>query len=373
MSTTQAILFLLPPLPDAERPDTDWWRVLEGQILESGCGSEWLRLLHESPAGASKAIALAPAALVRLVRSERSTNATPRQAATAARLAALESSLGDPETLHAVSAMVDDSTVVAAVTGDEIMHGWLDWALALGVDPDHIVPAAALVPVHDGWTISTLGSERLIGRHGQIMPYEADLVSQIVGAAAIEEANNDAVDAALAAAAAKPPLDLRTGKFARRRRIVFDRAQIRELAILASLIPVIALAWSLVSIAKLDFETRRLDRETISIAEAALGQKTVLQNAEAELAARFGTLAGAGFMSLLSATYAALQKEQSVSATEIAYRPDGTLSATFAAPALDAINRVLVDVQRNGYRVTAVPRQSPDGRAMVDTTIRASQ
>jgi general secretion pathway protein L len=54
----------------------------------------------------------------------------------------------------------------------------------------------------------------------------------------------------------------------------------------------------------------------------------------------------------------------------MSYR-DGTFAVTLAAPAVDAINRILVALQRDGHRVTAVPRQSPDGRAMVDVTIRS--
>ena len=77
-------------------------------------------------------------------------------------------------------------------------------------------------------------------------------------------------------------------------------------------------------------------------------------------------------MAPLTAVYQALQPEQSVGITSLSYAPDGTLSATFAAPTVDAVNRVLLAVQRNGYRLTAVPRQSPDGRSMVDVTVRSA-
>lgn len=76
-------------------------------------------------------------------------------------------------------------------------------------------------------------------------------------------------------------------------------------------------------------------------------------------------------MAPLGGLYSALQGEQSVSSTSLSYGADGTLSTTLAAPTVDAVNRVLVAVQRNGYRITAVPRQAPDGRSMVDVTVRS--
>ena len=77
-------------------------------------------------------------------------------------------------------------------------------------------------------------------------------------------------------------------------------------------------------------------------------------------------------MAPLTAVYQALQPEQSVGITSLSYAPDGTLSVTFASPTVDPINRVLLSLQRDGYRVTAVPRQSPDGRSMVDVTVRSA-
>jgi len=144
----------------------------------------------------------------------------------------------------------------------------------------------------------------------------------------------------------------------------------RELAILAALIPLVLLAWALIAIFKLERSTSRLDSETLSTASAALGRPVTLETAESALAQRVGGSAYGGLMAPLTAVYQALQPEQGVSVTSLSYAPDGTLSVTLAAPGVDAVNRVLVALQRNGYRVTAVPRQSPDGRSMVDATVR---
>src|SRR4029453_19330498 len=106
-----------------------------------------------------------------------------------------------------------------------------------------------------------------------------------------------------------------------------------------------------------------LDDETVAVATAALGKPVTIDTAESELAQRAGGNALGGLLPPLTAAYQALQPEQSVSLTTLSYAPDGTLSVTFAAPSPNEVNRVLLTLQRNGYRVTAVPRQSPDGRS----------
>jgi general secretion pathway protein L len=79
---------------------------------------------------------------------------------------------------------------------------------------------------------------------------------------------------------------------------------------------------------------------------------------------------GSGLSAPLAALYQGMQVETGISSTQLGYRGDGTLSVSLAAPTVDEINRLLIALQRDGYRVTAVPRQAPDGRAMVETTIR---
>lgn len=365
----EAILFLLPAVPDRDRPEAHWWHVADGEIVASGTGDEWLAL---AAAGERKRVALAPSAAVRVGLSELPDGAsTPRQAAAIARVKAIEESLGDNQALHAVSAAFNGGPVMTAIVDNGVMLAWLDWARELGADPHHVVPVGALLPLGESWVAASFGSEQVVARRDLVMPFEPELASRIVGDAEVGELDDAARKAALVRAAEEPPLDLRTGRFARRRRISLDRARIRELVLLAALIPLITLAWALVVIARMESETDRLNAETLAVAEAALGRPVALESAESELAQRVGGSAYGGLMAPLTALYDGLQAEQSVSTTDISYRGDGTLSATLAAPTVDAVNRVLIALQRNGYKVTAVSRQSPDGRAMVDTTVRA--
>ena len=138
------ILFALPEAPDRERRDTHWWHVVDGEAVSVGSGDEWLNFAGRR----RNLIGIAPAARVRLSFSEKPSSAsTNRQAEAVARVAAVNSSLGDDETLHSASAVAEDGSIVTAVADKDAMTAWLDWARLLGAEPNatrsgHGAPAA---------------------------------------------------------------------------------------------------------------------------------------------------------------------------------------------------------------------------------------
>ncbi|MBA2467014.1 MAG: hypothetical protein H0V46_05340, partial [Sphingomonas sp.] len=357
---TEALVFSLPEVADAARPEAHWWRVADGAIVARGADGAWVGLARGG--AAMTLIGLAPAASVRLTMASPAPGAaTPRQAASVARVAAVEDSLGDPATLHAVTVPVpgDEGALVSAVVANSTMLEWIDWASALHVDPDHIVPAGSLLPVAgEEWVAASVGAEHLVGRRALVLPNEPALVEAVVGGAEIRELPPEIIEAEIAAMAAAPILDLRTGRFAKRRWLVIDRDRIRELMTLACLIPIIALLWAVITLVRLDRASDRLDAETLRIAEQVVGRPVTLETAEAEMVQRLGPRAGPGLSAPLAALYQGMQTEGGVSSTQIGYRGDGTLSATLAAPSVGDINRLLIALQRAGYRITAVPRQT---------------
>ena len=367
-----AIVFSLPERPRAGEFDSHWWHVVDGLVVNSGSGTFWTEFASNGQASGRKQVALAPAAAVRLDFAERPQGAsTDRQAAAVASVEAQRSSLGGPETLHSVSRAGPEGEITTAIVAASLMQQWLDWALSAGADPDHIVPAAALLPLGEGWTSASFGEDEVIGRTGLVMPFEPGLAERLVGESEIALLDAGSVEAAIVAAAVAPPLDLRTGLFARRRRLFVDRRRIRELLLLAAVIPLLILVWAMVAIVKLNQSTAELDRQSLAVAERTLGRTVTLETAESALSERAGASAMGGLMAPLTELLNLLQAEDSVSATGLSFSPDGTLSTTLASPTLEPVNRVIVALQRDGYRITAVTRQSPDGRAMVDTTIRS--
>jgi len=367
----ETLLFALPEVVDAAHREAHWWLVDDGAIIEAGVDADWPALAINPLAQRRRLVALAPVAAVRLAFAPANpAAASPRQAAAIARVAATEHSLGDPATLHTASGVLGDGRIVTALVANGTMLEWLDWTNALKVEPDHIVPVATLLPLGDEWVSATIGGDSMIGRGELVLPFEVELAAAIVGDSEIAELSEDDVAAALVAASVAPLIDLRAGRFARRRRIVIERGRIRELVAIACLIPLLALLLAIVSIVRLDTASDRLDAETLRLAESSIGRTPTLESAAADMAQVSGAGRG-GLANSLTALFQKLQAEPGISTTELGYSGNGTLQTTLAAPTVDEINRVLLALQRDGYRVTAVPRQAPDGRSMVDITVRS--
>ena len=366
-----ALLVALPHDPLGGDGTAHWWYVTGGKV-EAGAGSEWLALAAD-PGARPRIIGLASAALVRLTFATSPEGAaSPRQVATIARMGALEHSLGDPETLHSATAALerDPSAMVTAVAANSKMQEWLDWAEGLAVGLDHIVPAAMVLPLGEQWTSVTVGSERILGRRGMVLPDEPGLKDALLGAGEEPtEMDAGALEMALARIAAAPRPDLRSGRFARRRRIVIDRLKVRELALLTLAIIIVSSLIAVVEILKLDTSRSALDAETLAIARQAAGPSVTLDSAEAALVARAGPAAGGSLSSGVAAVLARLQPEPNVSLSMLGYS-GGTLSFTVSGQEPNAINRVLLALQRDGYRVSAVPRSQSDGRTLAEVTLR---
>jgi len=365
-----SLFVALPHDPAASDGTAHWWRVSE-DVVEAGSGADWVGLAGD-PELRPTIIALAPVALVRLAFSTRPEGAaSPKQAETIARVGALDQSLGEPETLHSASATLDGDAqaVITAVVANSKMQEWLDWAEGLGVGLDHIVPAAMVLPLGEQWATAQVGSERILGRRGMVLADEPALKDALLdpGEEPVE-VDPGSFEVALMRLAAAPVPDLRSGRFARRRRIVIDRVRARELALLTLVIILVTTLIAVVEILRLDRSRAALDAETLEIARAAAGPGVTLENAESTLAARGG--AGGGAMSsAVAGLLARLQAEQAVSLATLGYS-GGTLNFTLAGQGPDAINRVLLALQRDGYRVTAVPRTESDGRTFADVTLR---
>jgi type II secretion system protein L len=272
--------------------------------------------------------------------------------------------------LHSAGAALDGErpTIVTAVVANAKMQEWLDWADGLGIRLDHIVPAAMVLPLDEEWAAVQVGSERILGHRGMVLPRSA-LEDAILGEGEQPvELDPQSLELALMRLAAVPVPDLRTGRFVRRRRIVIDRASVRELALLTLAIILVTTLIAIVEIVRLDRSRAALDAETLEIARAAAGPSGTLEDAEAALAARSGPAAGGSLSSGLAAVLARLQPEQNVSLAALGYT-GGTLSFTLSGQGPDAINRVLLALQRDGYRVTRC-RGGGDGRTFADVMLR---
>ena len=370
---TERLLLLLPAVVDPADVAAKCWRVIDGEVIELPEDADWRDLVRPADGGAGlPLIALAPVAAVRIDRPVPE-GETDKQRLGIARAKAVAASMADPSTLHSVAGMVDERPAVALVANGMMLE-WLDWLAGHGADPVAIIPAGLLLRPGDAWTAVALGPERMIGKGDLVAADEPALRDALVGEEPIATLAPADVAARLALLADSLPLNLRSGRFARRRLFTLDWRRVRELAALALIIPLLGLAMALLSIGRLEASSDRLDSESARLAAAAIGRQVPANQAVSALDGRVGEVPGASGspFAVIAAVYQQLQQVPGSSAAAMGWRPDGTLTVTLAATRTEDINRLLAALQRIGYRVTATPRAATSGQAMADVTIRSA-
>ena len=361
-----ALVIILPPdLDDAP----EWLRVGDDAIVARGSGEDW----GEIPDGPGAILLVAPAAAITLHRTTLP-DLAPRQAAAAARLLALENSLGGADTLHvATGPHNEDDGLDVAVVRNADMAAWLLWAQHRALDPGAIIPAALLLSRPDnGFVGARVGSENLL-RDASSAFVDDGLGARLVDDAPVEMLSPEAVDAAILAAVESPPLNLRQGAFARRRRRAIDWGVVRRSTAIAGLILLVVLATALVRIGRLHADTASRDAAAVAAARTIAPDVTTAEQAEAavnaELAAR--GVGGRGFSGPTAQLLSAMQAAPGVTLAALARTGDGALAATLAAPGVDDIDAVLGTLRGAGYTVTAEPPQNQGGRNAIAITMVA--
>jgi len=76
------------------------------------------------------------------------------------------------------------------------------------------------------------------------------------------------------------------------------------------------------------------------------------------------------FTPLSAALWRSVKASPNVSVREMRFTPDGILSVVLAAPTADNINKTLLGIQQDSFRITATPRQDASGSTLVDITMR---
>ena len=359
---TRALLVLLPDRPDASVLGCPWWEVADGSILAHGLDGAWLARAFDTREPVVT-VGLVGPEQVRLERRDAEALASPQERGVA-RIEAQRQALGSEP--HVAVARDEMNGWIATVDA-AAMRRWLEYGRAQEIEFDQIVPLASLLPADGKWHEARIGPTTVISRDGTALVDGDPLVDALVGDEFVDTLDHDTLMARLAAAVPVPPIDLRQGIFARARRWAPDPRRLKEFAVVVGLILLFALLIPIAKAIRWDSESDRLDRETAAIATAALGQPVEAEGAEAALLAAMGSGAtGRGAGQLLASLFAEMEAERSVEAAMLGWDGSGALAARLVANDVDAINRLLLGLQRRGWSVTATPLADGQGRAMVD-------
>ncbi len=324
------------------------------------------------PALADEAIvAVAPADAVTLHWADLPVR-SPAQALAAARLLVADASATPIGELHVAVGDEGEGERPIAVVGMGAMAGWLAELAVHGIDPVAMIPAALLLPRPDeGYIRGVIAGEALVRSRSTGFTDEARLTDFIIGDSPVLVPDRAALDEAVASAATTPPLDLRQGPFARRRRIGIDWALIRRLALLGAAILAVTLAIDLVRIAKYSFGADALEARAEALGRTGLARGETVTDVDRQLDERLSGVRGPGlgFSTTVAAVYAAVRSTPGTELTSLDFQSNGALRIGVGAARESLPTDLKRTLEAAGFTVTAGTFQSANGRVTGEMTV----
>ena len=319
-------------------------------------------------------VAIAPADAVTLHWAELPDRSLA-QSVTAARMLAADASASPIGDLHVAvgreGAILERPIGVVAATQ---MRAWLDLLAENGVDPTAVLPAPLLLPrPESGYLRADLGGEGVVRGTTSGFADEARLTELVTGGAAPAILRRDALEAAIVAAVAAPPLDLRQGAFARKTRIGVDWALVRRLGWLAAATLVVTLLITIVQLIAYSTAADDLERRTDLLARTGLARGEAVSDADRQLSARLDRLRGGGqgFSRTAAAVFAAIRATPGSEAHTLAFDPNGTLRVGIGVQNEGQILDLQRQLEASGF--AAAPQgqfQALNGRLSGDLTVK---
>jgi general secretion pathway protein L len=343
-----------------------WLRLADGRVAAAGEGV---------PEADGRLVAVAPADAVTLhwaALPDRSS----AQTAAAARILIAEASAAPPGELHvAVGREGDAAERPIAVVAVGRMAAWLAGMATAGIDADAIVPAPMLLPRPiEGHCRADLPNGAAVRGGSTGFADEPPLTDLLTGGTPAVPIEREALEGAIAAAVAAPPLDLRQGPFARRRRRAIDWPLVRRLALLAGAILAVTLLIDLVRIARYAIDAGALEARAAAVARSGLARGAPASgDADRLLAERLAALQGPGrgFSRTAAAVLAAIRDTEGSEATGMNFDPNGDLRVRLATDGEAQANAVKARIEAAGFVVQASPFAAAGNRLTGEVTVRA--
>ena len=347
-----------------DRPDIaiQSWLLTDEGFVSEGNAEEMLAL---------PVIALVPPENV-VVRWHHHEALAPRQAEAAARIDAGTASINAAD-LHIVAREADGITISASIDG-ELFENGLRYLKAAGFDPDQVWPMGLALPANEGKAVrAELGDLKVIRAGNRLFPDEPGLSAIIADGMEIGDIAESDLARYLGAALREAPLDLRSGKFAKKSaRAVLDRSKLKLAGIVFALGLLFSLLLALATFLKIDAAIAREDEKTLAAARKLAPE--IASAAEAPVRLEQILVArGGGNRSLTiaaSAIWRSMQQADGATLRDMRFGKDKVLNITVIAATIDPVNKLLIDLQQKGYKVTATASQEANGMNAVAITVR---
>ncbi|QDZ07740.1 general secretion pathway protein GspL [Sphingomonas panacisoli] len=327
-------------LPARAKHEWRWITVRDGAIASRGDGLPDRDLPPDS-----SVVAIAPAEAVALHWADLPDRSLA-QATAAARLLVAEASVTPLGDLHvAVGQEAGLTERPVGVVAAAQMSDWLAMLAESGFEPASVVPSPMLLPRPDeGYVIGDLGVDgRVVRGAASGFADEDGLTALIVGDAPVAMLDRDALEDAIVAALADPPLDLRQGAFALRKRAAIDWVLVRRLAWLIVAIMSVTLLITLVQIVRYNASASSLEAQADMLARDGLARGETVNDAGQQLTDRLARLrgGGAGFSRTAASVSSAVAAVPGAEITGLSFDSSGKLRVSLATQTQGQI----VDVQ----------------------------
>ncbi len=297
----------------------------------------------------------------------------PQQSLAIANETVMSRTIGGAAQLQS-AAWLDDAgnPWVSVISARELAAG-LEFLQAMDCDPDLCIPSACLVPVPEkGFMKADIGGCVVIRGTEHSFPDEPALVDTIVGDELVTALDSQQVRELIGAAASQQLLNLRSGKFVKKSaRKPMTSPQKRLLLGALAAIAVISLAIPITVISKHKLTTANVNADSLALARGIVPGVNELPQARQQIGEKLKSIGQAPdrFTALTSIFFQSLQSAPGVAVVKMSYQPSGLLSATLSAARNEDINVALLALQRDGYKITAVPRTEATGKALADITV----
>lgn len=359
---TAATLLFLPP---ADGQDWRWWRIRDDRIEREG---EGMPALDEI----APVIAVAPADAVTLHWAELPAR-SPAQALAAARVVVSDATAEPAQELHVAVGAERDGERTIAVVAPARMAAWIESLARVGIDPAAIVPAPLLLPAPaEGYVGAELPGQRVVRGRNSGWADEPLLTELITGGERPTALTRDVLHRAAVAAIAAPAIDLRQGRFARRRRRAVDWGLLRRLALLVGCILLATLAIDLVRILRYSLGADAIEAQADAVARQALPRGADTGDSARLLGERLTRLRGPGqgFTRTAAAVYAIVEAIPESEVTALQFEPNGALRVSLSLPGEAQANTLKQRLAGAGFTVESSVFQQANNRLTGDMTVR---
>lgn len=308
-----------------------------------------------------------------VVRHHRYDGLAERQAEAAARVDAMAASI-EPSRLHVAASATTDTLVESGTIDLDRFSAALARLQAAGIDPDQVWPFGLVIPDHETANRAQLGATAVIRSGPLILPDDAQLTALLIDGKTIRQLDDAELADCLRAALADPPVNLRSGAFAKKRQgTALDHGKLRTAAMIGGIALLLSLLLAIASWFQARQAVQRENAAALAAARSVIASISSAEEAPARLERQL-VARGSGKRSFgvaAAAVWQSLRQSEGASLRDLRFGEDRILSLTLVAASVDPINRVLTDLQAKGFKVTATPRQETNGTIAAAITVRA--